>query len=466
MGTTAGMLAAARSDLGYREGPGNDTKFGDWYGLPHQPWCDMAVSYWAAESGNGLAVGKFAWTPAHAHWFAQQGRFGRQPHTGDIVFFAWSGPTSIDAIDHVGVIEAVRDDGSLVTLEGNSDDMVARHVRRACIVGYGHPAYSAGSGPVQAPPWPGRYLRRITGTLRFYDSQTISGDAKGRSRPGTRIVVSGGIAAFRSAHHPFLTRDVLIRDLGIWNMQGTDVAHGGVSDSVAVDFTGVGFSGLQRLSVDYHEIGIIGRDTATFSTTVRADSAGTVLKIPASYPDFAAPGEQVTVNDPSAPPDVTSTVRIVKQVTDASDPNYPAFILSSNTPLQKTYHQNALVYPSPIGGYYVSVEDCEINQCRKGLWLSHAANNWTVLGGRFAGNDYGIYAEHIDGSSFQSAFEHNGAGVLFHATAECQVRSGSYFEGNGPDNIKDWGGDKLEPTAPGTPPPAGPAQARLATPSA
>lgn len=159
MGTTAGMLAAGRSDLGYREGPDNDTKFGDWYGLPHQPWCDMAVSYWAAKSGNGPAVGKFAWTPAHAHWFAQQGRLNRQPHPGDIVFFAWSGSTSIDAIDHVGIVEAVRDDGSVITIEGNSGDMVARHVRRAFIVGYGHPAYSANSRPIQAPPWPGRYLR-------------------------------------------------------------------------------------------------------------------------------------------------------------------------------------------------------------------------------------------------------------------------------------------------------------------
>jgi hypothetical protein len=90
--------------------------------------------------------------------------------------------------------------------------------------------------------------------------------------------------------------------------------------------------------------------------------------------------------------------------------------------------------------------DCEIAGCRKGVWLSHAGNAWTVLDGRFAMNDYGIYIEHSNGSRFRSTFERNAVGLLLHAAAVNQVMSGSYFEGNGksafpgvPQNLEAYG---------------------------
>jgi surface antigen len=92
-------------------------------------------------TGNDAAVGRFAWTVAHAQWFYDHGQFNQTPSVGAIVFFDWSGSQRIDAIDHVGIVEAVNDDGSITTIEGNSDDTCKRVIRRANIVGYGHPAY-------------------------------------------------------------------------------------------------------------------------------------------------------------------------------------------------------------------------------------------------------------------------------------------------------------------------------------
>ena len=139
------MLAKCRSYLGYQEEPphSNSTIFGQWYGLNPAPWCDMFLSYCAAYTGEAAVVGRFAWTVAHARWFRDRGQWNQTPSPGAIVFFDWSGSKNIDAIDHVGIVEAVNADGSIVTIEGNSDDVCARRVRRAFIAGYGHPAYSS-----------------------------------------------------------------------------------------------------------------------------------------------------------------------------------------------------------------------------------------------------------------------------------------------------------------------------------
>jgi peptidoglycan hydrolase-like protein with peptidoglycan-binding domain len=154
VGTVDSMLIACRNLLGTGEDtPGSNRNFvTDWYGFD-SPWCDMAVSYAAAQSGNAGAVGHFAWTPSHAYWFRNAGRWHYGlggARAGDVVFFDWSGSRSIDAIDHVGVVEAVRADGTIVTLEGNTrdpnrpdaGDVYARRVRNAAaVVGYGRPAY-------------------------------------------------------------------------------------------------------------------------------------------------------------------------------------------------------------------------------------------------------------------------------------------------------------------------------------
>jgi peptidoglycan hydrolase-like protein with peptidoglycan-binding domain len=131
----------------------NHNQVTQWYGFDG-PWCNMSISFEAAHSGNLPAIfGKFAYTVAHAEAFRSHGRWhyglgGARP--GDVVFFDWSGTRRIANIDHVGLIEAVRSNGTIVTLEGNTSNCFMRRVRGPdVVVGYGRPAYN-GAAPLPA----------------------------------------------------------------------------------------------------------------------------------------------------------------------------------------------------------------------------------------------------------------------------------------------------------------------------
>lgn len=157
MGTAAGMLAAARADIGLSGRPNKITRD---YAARHgkeflsAPWCDMAVTYWARKSGNRAAVlpgGDRAYTVWHAQDFQKIGRWHsgtvanlNRAKPGDIVFFDWGQSDSIGAIDHVGLIEKVLGGGRVQTIEGNTGDAVRRRVRSASVIaGYGRPDYGA-----------------------------------------------------------------------------------------------------------------------------------------------------------------------------------------------------------------------------------------------------------------------------------------------------------------------------------
>jgi len=142
------LLKVADSQLGYGEGPGGHTKFGQWYqnthakepGYSNAAWCDMFVSWAATQVGLQDAVGQYAWTVEHAKWFESKGAFGDKPVPGAVVFFDWDGSDDIDAIDHVGLVKSVLSDGTIKTIEGNISNAVVSKIRSAdTIVGYGYP---------------------------------------------------------------------------------------------------------------------------------------------------------------------------------------------------------------------------------------------------------------------------------------------------------------------------------------
>jgi len=118
----------------------------------HSRYGDAAITYWAWHSGNQGTVtfgGDYALTTAHAAKFREQGRWhfdiaGIQ--RGDIVFFDWGGSDVKRNIDHVGIVTGAGPAGVL-TIDGNYDDVCARHVRRSnSITGYGRPAYVGSTG--------------------------------------------------------------------------------------------------------------------------------------------------------------------------------------------------------------------------------------------------------------------------------------------------------------------------------
>lgn len=155
MTTAEQVLKVARAQLGTKESPAgsNRTKYGRAFGMDGYPWCAM-FTWWVLREahGNGDLHPEIAWTPGLAKWFREQDRYGTTPRVGAIAFFDF--PDSVDRIQHVGIVEAIRNDGDLQTIEGNTSagasgsqangDGVYRRTRRTRdVVMYGYPRYSA-----------------------------------------------------------------------------------------------------------------------------------------------------------------------------------------------------------------------------------------------------------------------------------------------------------------------------------
>lgn len=160
MATAQDVLDVARSQLGVAENPpgSNQVMYATWAGIPGRAWCGAFVC-WVLDQAHALDVPIFVWTPAGAQAYRDRGRWDHEPSIGDVVFFQWPG---VPRICHVGLVEAVRDDGGVVTIEGNTDERgggtggkVMRHVRRANMAGFGQPVYDAvAAATVQAPAVP------------------------------------------------------------------------------------------------------------------------------------------------------------------------------------------------------------------------------------------------------------------------------------------------------------------------
>jgi surface antigen len=154
MATATRVLNVARSQIGYHAGRNKRNKFGAWYGMNNVNWCDMFVSWVGVQANARTVVGKAAYTPAHAAWFRQQGRWGHTPTRGAIVFFDF--PDSVHRIQHIGIVEKVLSNGYIQTIEGNTvsgrygsqyaGGGVYRRVRSPRLVaGYGYPDYNGES---------------------------------------------------------------------------------------------------------------------------------------------------------------------------------------------------------------------------------------------------------------------------------------------------------------------------------
>jgi hypothetical protein len=157
------VLETARSQLGYVEGTGNRTKYGQAYGMDGVAWCAQ-FCWWVFREAQVPLGFKSAYTPTIADWFRSHGQWGMTPRAGALVLFDFPGD-GVNRISHIGIVEAVNRDGSIVTIEGNTSGtaagsqrnggMVARKTRKVGIVGYGYPSYppdAAGSSSSPATP--------------------------------------------------------------------------------------------------------------------------------------------------------------------------------------------------------------------------------------------------------------------------------------------------------------------------
>lgn len=142
------IVEIARNEVGYHEGENNWTIYGQWFGMQDE-WCAMFVAWCAFMAGIGVdIIPKLACCDDIGEWFDKRGQYRNSrfwggnytPLPGDLILFDWD-KTSVS--DHVGIVEYV--EGNMVhTIEGNSNDMVARHeyslddknIRAFCVPAY------------------------------------------------------------------------------------------------------------------------------------------------------------------------------------------------------------------------------------------------------------------------------------------------------------------------------------------
>lgn len=116
------IKSAARGQLGYVEGPGNQNKFG-----PTGAWCSNFATWVWRQSGVDIDILPF--TGDVYTWGQERDlAYGKNnldaARSGDVLLFG-TGPESTTTSEHIGIVEKV--DGDKVTLiEGNSSDRVQR----------------------------------------------------------------------------------------------------------------------------------------------------------------------------------------------------------------------------------------------------------------------------------------------------------------------------------------------------
>ena len=89
---------------------------------PGAPWCAYFVSWAAARAGaplgdHGQGFGSVA---EITDWAKATGRFTTTPAPGELILFGTA---------HVGIVKSVNPDGTLTTVEGNSDNAVQQVTR-------------------------------------------------------------------------------------------------------------------------------------------------------------------------------------------------------------------------------------------------------------------------------------------------------------------------------------------------
>ena len=150
------IIAVAETQIGYREGSNNDTKYNRWNGIisgyPEggygYPWCHSFVSWCANQAGISTSIiPRTAGTATGRAFFVRQGTYKQSaanggnyiPQRGDIIYYGSGSSPS-----HVGIVTGCS--GSIIsTIEGNYTDKVGRRsisISDSYIIGYGVPKYS------------------------------------------------------------------------------------------------------------------------------------------------------------------------------------------------------------------------------------------------------------------------------------------------------------------------------------
>jgi len=116
------VLEIARAEIGYIEGNGNKTKYGEWFGLDGLPWCGIFVSWCFAMAGLPLpAIGfkkGFAGVQFAFEYYRNMKQLTIAPKPGDIVLYDFDGN---GRYDHTGIfVRWVSAKKTFEAIEGNT----------------------------------------------------------------------------------------------------------------------------------------------------------------------------------------------------------------------------------------------------------------------------------------------------------------------------------------------------------
>ena len=179
------IIEFARTQIGYKEGSGNNTYFGKWFGFNYNPWCAMFVCWSANMAGvptdviPKLATADRSWGKKQKIYYKSKYWGGDYiPQKGDLIYFSWS---VRDYADHIGMVAGTgKQDGTtyVYTIEGNKHDKVTEGsyaIGNKYILGYISPKYTINGVP-EEPVTPEPVAE--TYTLKYRDGLDATGAAE------------------------------------------------------------------------------------------------------------------------------------------------------------------------------------------------------------------------------------------------------------------------------------------------
>ena len=157
MATAHDVVNTAQQQIGFVEGANNNNPYGEWYGVPNQPYCAMFISWVFAQNNLSHLVAAqttkgFAYCPAGLSWFQQSNRIVDKysGQAGDIVFYSFGGNGQAD---HVEILVAASRDGittvgantspdhAVTASQANGNGVYLRHRPYLYVLAIVRPAY-------------------------------------------------------------------------------------------------------------------------------------------------------------------------------------------------------------------------------------------------------------------------------------------------------------------------------------
>jgi hypothetical protein len=117
------IVQVAKTQIGVKEDPpnSNETIFGKWFGMQHQPWCAIFVSWVYATAGKPITWGGYrngyAGCQTAYAYFKKNNLLVTDPMPGDIVLFDWNGDKRYD---HTGIFVEWVSKNTFKSIEGNT----------------------------------------------------------------------------------------------------------------------------------------------------------------------------------------------------------------------------------------------------------------------------------------------------------------------------------------------------------